>query len=629
MCGIVGSINYYLPGDTVQSIRHRGPDGFDANEKIVNKHIIRFFHHRLSILDLSANGSQPMASSDGRGLIIFNGEIYNHTELRKNMQHIRFRGHSDTETLVNLCRAGCTVESIAQLNGIFAFAYLDMQQEKLYLARDRFGVKPLYYYYNEKECIFSSEIRPIVDRIGRACSISSITSALELRHVPAPATLFNNIYKVEPGQCIEIKLGNKLSLSKNYFADCPRLKRRGDTTRKQLITEYGSLLEKAVERQLLSDVEVGVFLSGGVDSSLIAAIAKSKMNNIKAFTIGFDDKELDETENARVTATYLNVDHYCAEVRFDNFIKQFKEIVNIVEEALDTGSLFSMYTLAKLASSKVKVVLSGQGADEPLGGYTKYKALPAIDILSQLKIFHGAFHFLSRNTSHQNMRRIFSTAGTSNDLQAYFEFNSLFGNHALNKLLNQKEAELIYSKYHAALRSFQEVLEGRKNLPSKRSNLYPYLDTRTKLPETLLNYTDKITMHFSLECRVPMLDNELVAFIESLPRKYRYNFRNRKIIHKLFAQEYLPAKIINRKKLAFHAPSNAYFKSHPKEIKQWFLQNDNKLFWRIFNKSRIVELIDEHARLGNREKELILIMSTLFLTEKKKGAVLVDPDSIL
>lgn len=619
MCGIVGSINYYLPDDTVQSIRHRGPDGFGTYETIINKHIVRFFHHRLSILDLSANGSQPMESSDGQGLIIFNGEIYNHTELRKNMQPIRFRGHSDTETLVNLCRAGCTAESISQLNGIFAFAYLDMQHEKLYLARDRFGIKPLYYYYSEEECIFSSEIRPIVDRVGRAYSISSITSALELRHVPAPATLFKNIYKVEPGQYIEIKLGDELSLSKNYFADIPRLKRRGNTTRKQLITEYGSLLEKAVERQLLSDVEVGVLLSGGVDSSLIAAIAKSKMNNIKAFTIGFDDKEFDETENARVTAAYLNIEHYCAEVRFDNFIKQFEEIVDIVEETLDTGSLFSMYTLSKLASSKVKVVLSGQGADEPLGGYTKYKALPAIDILSQLKIFHGAFHFLSRNIRHQNLRRIFSTAGTSNDFQAYFEFNSLFGNHALNKLLNEEEAELMYSKYHAALESFQEVLQSWKNLPSKRSNLYPYLDTRTKLPEALLKYTDKITMHFSLECRVPMLDNELVAFIESLPRKYRFSFRNRKIIHKLFAQEYLPAKIIDRKKLAFHAPSSAYFKNHPKEIKQWFLQNDNKLFWRIFNKSRILELIDEHARLGNREKELILIMSTLFLTAKKEG----------
>ena len=195
MCGILGSINYYLPDDVVQSIRHRGPDEFGAYETIINRHIVRLFHHRLSILDLSANGSQPMESSDRRGLIVFNGEIYNHAELREDMKHIRFRGHSDTETLVNLCRTGITAETISKLNGIFTFAYLDMQHEKLYLARDRFGVKPLYYYYNEEECIFSSEIRPIVDRVGRTFSIGSITSALELRHVPAPATLFKNIYK--------------------------------------------------------------------------------------------------------------------------------------------------------------------------------------------------------------------------------------------------------------------------------------------------------------------------------------------------------------------------------------------------------------------------------------------------
>jgi len=627
MCGILGSINYYLPDDVVQSIRHRGPDEYDAYETIINKHIVRFFHHRLSILDLSANGSQPMQSYDRQGLIIFNGEIYNHAELRKDMQHIRFRGHSDTETLVNLCRGGCTAESISQLNGIFAFAYLDMQHEKLYLVRDRFGVKPLYYYYNEEEIIFSSEIRPIVQSISQQYSPGSITSALTLRHVPAPATLAKNICKVEPGQYIEIKLGDELSLCKNYFADIPRLKRRGNTTRKQLVTEYGSLLEKAVERQLLSDVEVGILLSGGVDSSLIAAIAKSKMKNIKAFTIGFDDKELDERENARITAAYLDIDHYCAEVKFDDFIRQFEEIVDIVEEPLDTGSLFSMYTLSKLASSKVKVVLSGQGADEPLGGYTKYKALPIIDLLSQLKPFHGIFRFLSRSIGYKDLRRVLATAGTANDLQAYFEFNSLFGNHELKKLLNEQESEWMYSKYHDALQSFREVLQSWKNLPHKRSDLYPYLDTRTKLAETLLKYTDKITMHFSLECRVPMLDNELVAFIESLPRKYRYDFRNRKIIHKLFAREYLPQEIIHRKKLAFHAPSKAYFKDHPNDVKQWFLQNDNKLFWRIFNKKRILELVDEHARLGNREKELILIMSTLFLTAKKKEPVLADAES--
>jgi asparagine synthase (glutamine-hydrolysing) len=629
MCGILGSINYYLRDEAVQSIKHRGPDEFGAYETIINKHTVRFFHHRLSILDLSANGSQPMESSDKQGLIVFNGEIYNHAELREEMQQIRFRGHSDTETLVNLCRAGCTAESIAQLNGIFTFAYLDMQHEKLYLARDRFGVKPLYYYFNQGELIFSSEIRPIVDTIGRTFSIGSITSALELRHVAAPATLFKNIHKVEPGQYIEINLGDEISLSKNYFADIPRLKRGGNTTTKQLIKEYGSLLEKAVERQLLSDVEVGVLLSGGVDSSLVAAIAKSKVKNIKAFTIGFDDKELDETENARITAAYLDIEHHCAEVKFDDFIRQFEEIVDIVEEPLDSGSFFSMYTLSKLASSKVKVVLSGQGADEPLGGYTKYKALPAIDILSQLKAFHGVFRFLSKNTGNQNLRRILSTAGTSNDLQAYFEFNSLFGNHALRKLLNEEESELIYSKYHGALKSFQDILQTWRNLPSKRSDMYPYIDTRTKLPETLLKYTDKITMHFSLECRVPMLDNELVAFIESLPRKYRFNFISRKIIHKLFAKEYLPREIIDRKKLAFHAPSKSYFKNHPKEIKQLFLQNGNKLFWRIFNKSQILELVDEHARLGNREKELILIISTMFLSAKRKEPVLADTERSL
>ncbi|HTE28569.1 asparagine synthase (glutamine-hydrolyzing) [Flavitalea sp.] len=621
MCGIVGSINCYMPDETVQLIRHRGPDEFGAREMIINNHVVRLFHHRLSILDLSANGSQPMESSDGQGIIIFNGEIYNHAELRELMYDLPFRGHSDTETLVNLCRLSCTEYSLSQLNGIFAFAYLDIENQKLYLVRDRFGVKPLYYYFEEGKVIFSSEIRPIVDRIRQVFSTSSITSALALRHVPGAATLFKNIFKVEPGQYIEINIGDSLSLTKKYFADLDQRKVPVNTTSKQLVTEYGQLLEKAVERQLLSDVEVGILLSGGVDSSLIAAIARSKVKSIKAFTVGFDDKELDERENARITAAYLNLDHYCAEVKFGNFLNQFEQIVNIVEEPVDSGSILSMYTLSKLASSKVKVVLSGQGADEPLGGYRKYKALPVIELLSSANFLQGFFRFCSRHTGNQNLRRILSTSGTSDDLYAYFEFNSLFGNHDIAKLLNKQEAEWISSNHDAAVNCFHESLSSRRNLPNRRSSLYPYLDTRTKLPETLLKYTDKITMHFALECRVPMLDNDLVAFIESLPRANKFGFKNSKIIHKTFAKEYLPGEMIHRKKLAFHAPSKSYLKNHSKEIKEWFVINDNKLFWRIFDRKKILGLVNEHAQFGNREKELILIMSTYFLTAKRKEPV--------
>jgi asparagine synthase (glutamine-hydrolysing) len=618
MCGIIGSINYQLPDKTVQLIRHRGPDGFGIKEVIVNANSVQLFHHRLSIVDLSSNGSQPMESSDGQGVITFNGEIYNHSALREAMQNTDFRGHSDTETLVNLCRVECSQSTLSLLNGIFSFAYLDLQQEKLYLARDRFGVKPLYYCFKENQVIFSSELRAIVDVVGQTFSIGSITTAFEIRHIPAPATMFKNIFKVEPGQLITIDLNDTLSMSQCYFADLPKRKRAGNTTRQQLVNEYGQMLEKAVERQLMADVEVGVLLSGGVDSSLIAAIARSKVEKIKAFTVGFDDKVLDERQSARETAAYLKIDHYSAEVKFDDFFDDFERIINIVEEPVDGGSIFPMYTLSKLASSKVKVVLSGQGADEPLGGYTKYKALPAIDFLAKTKISPFLFRFCSRYIRHKNLRRILSCAGSANNLYAYFEFNSLFGDQALNRLINKKETELITSNYYAALRSFHDVLRSKINLPSDRGDLFTYLDTRTKLPETLLNYTDKITMHFGLECRVPMLDNDLVAFIESIPREHKFSFRKSKIIHKAFAQEYLPLEMIHRKKLAFHGPTKSYIRNNAMKIRDWLIHNDNKLFWQIFDKGQIVQLINEHAQFGNREKELILVMSTLFLTTNKK-----------
>lgn len=618
MCGIIGSINFRLSDRTVQLIRHRGPDGFGAKEIVVDSNEIQLFHHRLSIVDLSSNGSQPMESSDGQGIITFNGEIYNHAELREAMKGVTFRGHSDTETLVNLCRAGLTQHSLSQLNGIFGFAYLDIQHKKLYLARDRFGVKPVYYYFKDDKVIFSSELRSIIDAVGQNFSIGSITTALEIRHVPAPATMFKNIFKVEPGQLVTIGLGDTLSISRSYFADLPKPKRIINGTRKQLVSEYGQLLEKAVERQMMSDVEVGILLSGGVDSSLVAAIARKKANNVKAFTVGFEDKVLDERESARQTAAYLNLDHYTTEVKFGAFLSEFKHLVNIVEEPVDAGSFFSMYTLSKLASSKVKVVLSGQGADEPLGGYTKYKALPTIDFLTKAKVSGSLLRFCSKYVRHKNLRRILTCAGTSNNLHAYFEFNSLFGSHVLTGLMNKRVVEQVASEHFSALDSYHDVLKGKENLPGIRSALFPYLDTRTKLSETLLNYTDKITMHFGLECRVPMLDNDLVAFIESLPRVYKFGFKTGKIIHKEFAKEYLPEEMINRKKLAFHGPSKAHIRNHSKEIRKWLIENDNQLFWKVFDRGQILQLVEEHAQYGNKEKELILIISILFLTSTKK-----------
>jgi asparagine synthase (glutamine-hydrolysing) len=621
MCGILGSINSDLPDRIVQLIRHRGPDGFGAKEEVLNGHQVQFYHHRLSIVDLSSNGAQPMPSADGKGLITFNGEIYNHADLRSAQQNVTYRGHSDTETLVNLCRYDCSPYSLARLNGIFSFAYLDIEHKKLFLARDRFGVKPLYYYFKDNNLIFSSELRAITNTVGQNFSIRAMAATLKCRHVPAPATLFKNIFNVEPGQLITIHLDKKLSVSKSYFADLPRRNLIRNTTRKRIITEYGQMLETAVERQLMSDVEVGILLSGGVDSSLIAAIAKTKVKNLKGFTVGFDDKIQDERASATETAAYLKLEHYTEEVKFKNFIKEFRLIINIVEEPIDGGSIFPMYTLSKLASSKVKVVLSGQGADEPLGGYTKYKALPAIDFLEKLSVFRKPFYWCSKYIRHQNLRRIFATAATPDNLRAYIEFNSLFGDHDIGKLMNQTEAESLRTKYAVGLHTFYTVLKQRNHLPDVRSDLFTYLDTRTKLPETLLKYTDKITMHFGLECRVPMLDNDLVEFIESLPRKYKFDFKTGKIIHKEFAREYLPPEMIHRKKLAFHGPSKNYIRDNSQEIREWLLQNDNRFFWSLFNKVQIVKLVDEHAKYGNREKELILLLSMLFLTEKKNEVV--------
>lgn len=618
MCGILGSINNQDIACYAHLIRHRGPDAFGAECFNINGNTIDLVHRRLSIVDLSEAGNQPMFSFDGKSCIIFNGEIYNHEYLRTKLQDIPFRGHSDTETIVNYFRKFDIQERLSDLNGIFSFAFIDFANERLYLARDRFGVKPHYYFFQDNLLLFSSEIRPIKALLHPEIDQASLVNSLRMRYVPSPSTIYHNIYKVEPGQILQFDLKENILLHKSYFVKAPKTLGSRRSSYEKLIQEYGDLFEMAVTRQLMSDVEVGILLSGGVDSALVAAIAKQKSKApVKAFTVGFEGEhhDVDEINYACQTAEILGLEHFYKKIDFTDLFNSVKKITEIVEEPIGTTSIIPMYFLAELAASKVKVVLSGQGADEPLGGYNKYKGLRWLEYSRKLQTWMPltkcAKFFYHGN---EKLRRMISSMQNPDNLGSLIEFNAISSVEEAVDLMKPSESSDFYNLLKDKEELFKRTWKGRTPDNSSLRNLFLYYDMRTSLADDLLMYTDKVTMHFSLECRVPILDNDLIDFIESLDSRYKFDSKRGKIIHKDFARAYLPSSIVERKKLGFKSPTDSWFKENIDHIEHIF---NNEAFCHWFDLSAVKKLLVDHCGGRNMEKQIFLLLSICYLLELK------------
>jgi len=613
MCGILGSINIKFDKDTLSSIKHRGPDDFGIESFNVNSNSILLGQRRLSIIDLSPAGHQPMISNCRDYALIFNGEIYNHLDLRVKLPNdIQYRGHSDTETILHyLINFG--IEGLADLNGIFAIAFLDLKKQKLHLGRDPFGVKPLYYHQENNGLVFSSEIRPLTLLIPKLdLNKDALASLLRLRYNPSPDTLYSQIKKIVPGHFHTFNLKSEsLLFEKTYYAGV--LPKKISGTKESIIATYGEYIENAVKRQLLSDVEVGILLSGGIDSAVIAALAKKHYpGKLKAFTIGFEgDFEEDEIEDARRTAEILGLEHHVKKITFSDFLGLIKECTRIVEEPLATTSMIPMYYLSKLASENVTVVLTGQGADEPLGGYTRYK--------SELfrKRIPRLFRTLIQPTirilkiKNEKIQRGANSIGISDEIERFLAVYEIFSDEEIKNLIGTKDS---LSKVYVT--NFYNLLfcKSREHSVEKMMSI----DTRMNLSDDLLNYTDKITMNFSIECRVPMLDLELIKYIESIPISLKLNSKEGKIIHREYAKSILPEEIINRTKKGFMSPTKKWFKDEIETVKKILLE-ENSEFSKIFNSENVEKILFQHLNGYNKEKQIFLLLSIHYWLENYKS----------
>ena len=613
MCGIAGKFNYLskepVDSDLIRrmcdSIRHRGPDedGCYVDELFT----VGLGHRRLSILDI-ATGQQPMSNATGDVWIVFNGEIYNFPELKAELQrkNHQFRTTSDTEVIIHLYEE-YGERAFSRLNGIFAFAIYDGRKRCLLLARDHFGVKPLYYTLRNGSLIFGSEIKAILQdpSVPRELDYEAFNSFLTFRYNPSPGTLFKDIQKLYPGYYFKITSGGAAELH-SYWDYVPTINR--SISEHDAIEQYQTLLENAVRRQMLSDVPVGLLLSGGIDSAVVGYLMQQhQRDRIKTFTIGFAGKgEYNELDDARRTAEFIGSEHFELTLPPTQYVDFFLRSFHYTEEPIAEPTIPALYYVSKLAASHVKVVLAGQGADEPLAGYHRYVGEKYISTLAPvlrmlpLKTIAG---LLPRN---ERFKRASYASQFSGELQRFVAIYTIFtsaqkemllADHIKKDLRNvdEKLVERLYSETGALNDTLSKLL---------------FVDTRISLADNLLLFGDKMTMANSLEMRVPFLDLELVCFLESLPSSLKLRGRTGKYIHKKALQQWLPRDIILRKKRGFATPMDEWLQGDFADTARKLLNAQDSASRMYFNIGFVNQMLEQHqSRRENFERHIFALLS--------------------
>jgi asparagine synthase (glutamine-hydrolysing) len=595
MCGIAGVVDTsgnlkdVLLEKMSEAIKHRGPD--DKGIYFDREAGVGFVHRRLSIIDLQC-GHQPMKSFDNSCVIIFNGEIYNYKELNRELikSGFKFNTNSDTETILNVYKKS-GIEGFKHLNGIFAFAIFDREKKKIILARDSFGVKPLYYSFTSNGVTFGSEIKAILLNKNYKVQLdyTAFNSFLTYRYNPSPQTLFKNIFKLKPGEYLEYNLkGNSIV---NFFCD-DNPKIDYSITEYDAIERYTELLEKSVNRQLISDVPVGLFLSGGIDSAALGYfMKKNKKEKFNSFTVGFSGEgSYNEIDDANRSSQYLGSENYTRILSKTEYLNFFQKSFYYLEEPVAETTVPALYFLAQSASKHVKVVLSGQGADEPLAGYRRYYGE------SKISKYQSLLNLLPLNTlsemlpRNERLKRASYASKFTNEIERFLAIYTIFTPEQKTCLLNEDTKSKMDNEDLELLRP----LYSKTNQLDDSLSKILFIDTRMKLSDDLLMFGDKMTMANSLEMRVPYLDKELVNFLETLPSNFKLRGNKHKYIHKKAAQAWLPPEIIERKKRGFETPMDEWLQGSFAEDAKKIFNDSNSAGRKFFNPDYLNKMIDLH-----------------------------------
>ncbi|MGH2538592.1 MAG: asparagine synthase (glutamine-hydrolyzing) [Candidatus Promineifilaceae bacterium] len=613
MCGICGKMGPAgVQPDEIRAmldtIAHRGPD----DEGVFISGMVGLGSRRLSIIDLEG-GQQPIGNEDGSLWLVFNGEIYNFPELRRQLlaRGHRFHTETDSEVILHLYEEQGEA-CVAQLRGMFAFALWDAAAQKLFLARDRLGQKPLFYSHLGQEFLFASEVKAILTADGgrRQLNEQALSDYLSLRFIPAPATMFGHINKVPPGHTL-VYQGNRVRVQPYWeLSFCQKHALAEDELLEGLIER----LQDAVRSHLLSDVPLGAFLSGGLDSSMVVALMAQIMpERFKSFAIGVEEQDFDELPYARQVAEHVGSKHIEQVVRLD-LVRLMPRVIWHLDEPSDPIAA-CMYHAARLAAQHVKVVLGGDGGDELFAGFDRYLGqrylryyarVPAAvrlkliaPLLSQLPESFAYKSLSQRLRWLQELSQLPDGGRRFAEATLFFRFDHagkrrLLGADLWRRVEHRRSAAVIADLYE----------NGHAATPLDRML---YADYLTRLPEHSLMLTDRMTMAHGLEARSPMLDHPLVEYMASFPDDLKINGRRLKYALRRVAQEYLPKAIVRRSKQGFMFPIAYWFREQLYPFVARFLQDSRLAREGLLQSAEMVRLLEEH-RAGRRDNHVRLWM---------------------
>ena len=632
MCGIAGfwqtKRQAEIPAEVLlrmgTALKHRGPD--DAGVFYDDSTGVGLVHRRLSILDLSPAGHQPMASHSGRYLIIFNGEVYNFEEIRGELgPGHAWRGHSDTEVMLEAFERWGVEGAVRRFVGMFAFALWDRQEQKLYLVRDRLGIKPLYYGWVEGQFVFASELKAIRQYPGFQAQIDRDVLALYMRHnyVPAPHCIYQGISKLNAG-CILVLGGPQKQPQVSQYWSATEVAKEGlrspvDGSEKEIIEQLERKLAEAVRLRMIADVPLGAFLSGGIDSSTVVALMQSQSTRpVKTFTIGFHEDAYNEANHAKRIAAHLGTDHTELYVTPQEALNVVPLLPAMYDEPFADVSQIPTYLVSKLARQSVTVSLSGDGGDELFGGYGRYFLMKRV--WNSMRPFPKPLrHAVSRMISSVPPKTIDKMYKLASPLVPRNKRSLPMGDkaHKLAGLLGAESQERIY--LHALTHwdnpsavvngacepeTVRQFVHEAQWLPSMEEVMM-LTDTVHYLPDDILTKVDRASMAVSLEARVPILDHRVVEFAWKMPMRFKVRDGKGKWALRQVLYKYVPAAMIERPKMGFGVPIDSWLRGELREWAEDLLSVESLERHGLFNIKAVRTKWQEHISGGRNWQYLL------------------------
>jgi asparagine synthase (glutamine-hydrolysing) len=592
MCGITGFIDFNKKStiDIIKkmtnAIKHRGPDSQSSlliNSPFAN---IGLGHTRLSVIDLSEGGNQPMKDDSGEWIMVFNGEVYNYKEIRVELQSLgyNFNSFSDTEVVILAIKHFGIEAALKKLIGMFAFVLVNLKEQKVYFVRDRAGVKPFYYYQKDNLLLFASELKPFYEHpeFEKTLDIKALNSFIKEGYVVAPLCIFKNTFKLIQGHYAVLDLKQNSLKTIQYWSPIPFYESpKINLSEIEIISETEALLKSAVEYRMVADVPVGVFLSGGYDSSVVTALLQSnRTERIKTFTIGFEDDNYNEAPYAKKIAAYLDTDHtelYCTIEDVKNIIPK---LVEIYDEPFGDSSAIPTFLVSTVAKANVKVALSADGGDEIFAGYNFYKESLKYYSLSKTipSVFRKSISSMTSRSQLSFLQKVFpKTYNVETRINKFSEalnFDSFFHYQLkLRPTFSKSEINQILLSNESEYDSFAKEALKKSSIKDNLDTMLAY-DYIGYMCDDILTKVDRASMSQGLESREPMLDHRLIEYLAGIPSELKTKGKCSKYLLKEITHKYIPKELLDRPKKGFSIPLHLLFKDDLKHYLEEYLSEE-------------------------------------------------------